>query len=189
MSDDCPVEGATRVVQSEKRLQALDFWMRNPDYLAAEILALIEAGSWGREEAEIAQRLLLDGEPDLRRYPMVRWHFGAYEPLDDSFAHLVTAGLAVCRRVGDVGGRRQSRFYLLEDGAAAADKIVTEEPDLTWYSERATLVARVAGGDTGNALKARQYAHLEYAETQIGSRFAAITDVVRDRLAALGLAS
>jgi len=187
--DGCPVEGAVRVVRSEKRLQALDFWMRNPDYLAAEMLAMIGNGGLERSDADLVRGLLEDGEPDLRRYPMIRWHFGAYEPIDDAFSKLVTAGLAVCRRSGDPTGRRRSNFYLLAKGAETADTLVEEEPSLTWYRDRAVLVARVAGNDSGNALKQRQYAHVEYAQTEIGSRFAAITDVVRQRLSDLGLAS
>lgn len=189
VEDGCPVEGAVRVVYSEKRLQALDFWMRNPDYLAAEIVAMIEDQRLERSEADTVRVLLDDREPDLRRYPMVRWHFGAYEPIDDAFSKLVTAGLAVCRRSGDPTGRRRSNFYLLGKGADAAATIVEAEPSLIWYSDRATLVARIAGSDSGNALKQRQYSHVDYAQTQIGSRFAAITDVVQQRLFDLGLAS
>ena len=187
VNDGCPVQGAVRVIRSEKRLQALDFWMRNPDYLAAEILAMIQGGLLGSSEGQIVRTLLEDGEPDLRRYPMVRWHFGAYEPIDDAFSMLVTPGLAICKRSGDPTGRRRSDFYLLEKGAVAAEALVSEEPSLEWYRNRATLVARVAGNDSGNSLKQRQYAHLEYAETQIGSRFAAITDVVRQRLSEMGM--
>lgn len=189
VGDECAVEGAVRVVRSEKRLQALDFWMRNPDYLAAEILAMIGNGRLDRSDVDLVRRLLEDGEPDLRRYPMIRWHFGAYEPIDDAYSKLVTAGLAVCRRSGDPTGRRRSNFYLLVKGAETADALIVEEPSLRWYHDRAALVARVAGDDSGNALKERQYAHVEYAQTEIGSRFAAITDVVRRRLSDLGLAS
>ena len=34
--------GTRVVIHAEKRLQALDFWMRNPDYLASEILIPFE---------------------------------------------------------------------------------------------------------------------------------------------------
>lgn len=39
---------AVNVVKAEKRLQALDFWMRNPDYLAHELLNQIRARQGSR---------------------------------------------------------------------------------------------------------------------------------------------
>lgn len=190
-----PVSGAdvpptaVKVVRSEKRIQAMDFWMRNPDYLAAEILVLVTAGVFPQVDVAMAQALLVGDEPDLRRYPMVRYLFGAFEPIDDAFSILVTPGLAARRRAGNPQGKKSSNYYLLRAGADATAKIVVDHPDLRWYESRAALVARVAGGDSGNRLKERQYAHAEYAETQVGTRFMAITDVVRQRLADLGVGS
>lgn len=168
-------------------MQALDFWMRNPDWLALEIVAMIENGRLDQSEVGTAHALLNNGEPDIRRYPMVRWHFGAYEPIDDAFSLLVTAGLAVCRRSGDPTGRRRSDFYLLAKGPQTTAALVTEEPVVAWYRDRAALVARIAGNDTGGALKRRQYAHEAYGGTARGDRFAPITDAVRQRLSTLGL--
>lgn len=180
---------AVRLVRSEKRLQAMDFWMRNPDYLAAEILVLVDTGAFTTDDLAIVEGLLVGDEPDLRRYPMVRYLFGAFEPLDDAFSLLVTPGLATRRRIGKPNGRKSSYFYLLQVGADATAKIVADDPELCWYRDRAELVARVAGTDAGNKLKKRQYAHSEYAATQIGTRFSPITDVVRQRLADLGAGS
>lgn len=174
---------AVKLVRSEKRLQAMDFWMRNPDYLAAEILLLAQTGVFTDADIPVARGLLDGGEPDLRRYPMVRYLFGAFEPIDDAFSMLITPGLATRRRVGNPQGRKSSYFYLLQAGADATERIVADDPDLRWYQDRARLVARVARGDSGNRLKERQYAHAEYAETQIGTRFAPITEIVRQRLA------
>lgn len=180
---------AVKVVRSEKRLQAMDFWMRNPDYLAAEILVLVESGDFPSSDVTIAEELVAGDEPDLRRYPMVRYLFGAFEPVDDAFSLLVTPGLATRRRTGKPDGRKSSFFYLLQAGADATVKIISDDPDLGWYQDRAELVARVAGTDAGNKLKLRQYAHLDYAATQVGTRFSPITDVVRQRLADLRASS
>jgi hypothetical protein len=38
-----PVPKAVKVLESQKRLSALQFWMRNPDRLVAALLPLIEA--------------------------------------------------------------------------------------------------------------------------------------------------
>jgi len=35
---------AVAVIRSELRLQALDFWLRNPDYLADELVTKVVAG-------------------------------------------------------------------------------------------------------------------------------------------------
>lgn len=185
VGEKCPVQGAVRTIRSEKRLQALDFWMRTPDYLAAEILSMVESRDLDRSDLAIVQRLLSDGEPDLRRYPMVRWHFGAYEPIDDAFSMLVTPGLAVSKRFGNPMGRRRSDFFLLEKGLDATMALVSNEPTLKWYQDRAGLVARIAGADSGDALKRRQYKHEGYSGTAMGSRFTPITDVVRQRLSQL----
>jgi hypothetical protein len=50
--------GTAKVIRSELRLQALDFWLRNPDYLADELVTKVEAGEqpktfptpWGRRQ-------------------------------------------------------------------------------------------------------------------------------------------
>lgn len=176
--DQPDISEAVRVIRSEKRIQALDFWMRNPDYLAAEIIELVRTRRLDPDDVGLARRLMEDDEPDLRRYPMVRWHFGAYEPIDDAFSKLVTAGLARCRRTGDPTGRKRTDFFLLARGAAVAEKIVGLHPDLVWYKDRADLVAQVAGGDSGNSLKERQYRIQQYAKTRMGKTFGPITDVV-----------
>lgn len=174
---------AVKVIRSEKRVQAMDFWMRNPDYLAAEMLVLVKARLFPDSEISVAQGLVDGDEPDLRRYPMVRYLFGAFEPIDDAFSLLVTPGLAARRRAGSPQGRKSSYFYLLQAGADAAAQIVVDDPDLVWYRDRAELVARVAGSDSGSRLKERQYAHAQYADTEIGTRFVPITDIVRRQLA------
>jgi hypothetical protein len=56
-------------VRSELRLQALDFWLRNPDYLADELLTEVEAGRLNASYVDVASALLDDPEPSLRHYP------------------------------------------------------------------------------------------------------------------------
>lgn len=50
-----------------------------------------------------AGTILDSEEPEVRRYPMLRHHFGAYEPLDDALAVLRSAGLVARRRRGTTG--------------------------------------------------------------------------------------
>lgn len=170
---------AVLAMRSELRLQALDFWLRNPDYLADELLTEVEAGRLGASYVEVASSLLSDPEPSLRRCPMPRWLFGAYEPLDDAFALLEAYGLAIMRRTP--GGHR-NQFFLRSDGVAAGDDLAANDSALSWYPRQVELVLQVAHDQTGRQLKARQYEQASYAGTELGTTIAPIDDRVRHRL-------
>jgi hypothetical protein len=182
-----PVNGegpaeAVNVIRSELRLQAMDFWMRNPDYLADELVGMVENGLVDDSFLITAQALLDDPEPDLHWYPMPRWFFGAYEQLDDAFTLLETYGLASLMRTGEPGKTSQrNQFYLTQAGAAAAEELATD-PVLGWYDKHVKLVALVAGEDVGKRLKERQYEQATYAGTELGLTIAPIAPRVRERL-------
>jgi hypothetical protein len=180
--------GTTRVIRSELRLHALDFWLRNPDYLADELLTEVEASRLDVKYVEVAAHLLTDPEPTLRRYPMHRWLFGAYEPLDDAAALLESVGLMQINRTGRTGAMPVSRtqFFLTERGLQAADELLESDEAFSWYPRQISLVAAVARDDPGSRLKQRQYRQAEYANTELGSRIAPIHDRVRRRLAEFG---
>lgn len=177
--------GTVMVVRSELRLQATDFWLRNPDYLSDELLTLVETGVIDSTYSETARTLLEDPEPDLRWYPMPKWLHGAYEPLDDAFALLETYGLALVVRRGAPGRNvAQTQFFLTTAGASAAADLATDEI-LGWYVKQVNLVALVAHNDSGTRLKERQYRQATYAKTELGLNIGPIADRVRARLAAL----
>lgn len=179
-----------RVVRSEVRLHALDFWLRNPDYLADELLTEIDAGRLDVSYAASAAVLLDDPEPALRHYPMHRWLFGAYEPLDDAAAILETAGLLRIGRTarsGRPGSVGRTQFFLTAKGLKAANDLESREAMFAWYPRQIELVTAVARDEPGSRLKARQYKQAEYAATELGSRIAPITERVRRRLADRGL--
>ena len=173
--------GMVGVIRAEKRLQALDFWLRNPDYLADEILNLIGTAALSTAWVSTARDLLTESEPQLHHYPMPKWFFGAYEAVDDAMALLKTYGLAKVRRRGTPPKRLQNSFFLTEDGAAAADSLTTTL-GLNWYITQAQLVSAVAGADSGNKLKNRQYAQEDYAGTRWGQSIGSIAEQVRKRL-------
>ena len=177
---------AVAVLRGQKRLQALDFWMRNPDYLADELLNDYVGG---RRPAGLTEAvaILESGEPDLRRYPMIRWLYGAFEPLDDALSLLRVAGLITWQPHSRSIGRGVvfHDYYLMHDGAEALKKIVEVAPDLDWYRQRAGLVASLAGRAGGNALKRRQYANETYKQTAQGKCIEPITDRVLRRVAEL----
>lgn len=174
-----------KVVRSELRLQAMDFWLRNPDYLADELVTRVKSSDIPDTYLKVARGLLDDPEPDLRWYPMPKWFYGAYEPLDDAFSLLETYGLATIVRRGKPGRKAvRSQFYLSQAGASAVAELI-EDPVLSWYGQQAQLVGLVAGDDVGKKLKDRQYEQATYASTELGSNIASIADRVRNRLNAL----
>jgi hypothetical protein len=181
---DSDPDGTVKVVRSELRLQATDFWLRNPDYLADEFLTLVESGDVDAKYVDTARSLLEDPEPDLRWYPMPKWLHGAYEPLDDAFSLLETYGLALAIRRGKPGQNiAQTQFFLTAAGATAVAELESD-PVLGWYAKQVKLVAMVAGDDKGQALKDRQYLQATYANTDLGRNIGPIADRVRTRLAA-----
>jgi len=184
-----PIESPTVdeaiIFKGEARLQAFDFWMRNPDYLAAELLDLF-AETNDKAYYIAAQTILEDEEPDLRRVPMIRYFFGAYERLDDALSLLRSRDLV--RITGLKGANNkvlETDFVLTKAGYDTCSAAVSQEPILQWYADRAGLVAKVAGTMGGAALKQKQYQRATYAETKLGGIIPAITDDVRQRLTQL----
>ena len=57
----------------------------------------------------------MSAEPEVRRYPMLRYRFGAYEPLDGALSVLSSVGLVLRRREGMPGHTRQHNYGLGHD--------------------------------------------------------------------------
>jgi hypothetical protein len=181
---DQALEDAVGVMETQVKLQKIDFWVRNPDYLAATLLKDYETS---REPylLELASAILDSDEPEVRRYPMLRHLFGAYEPLDDALAVLRSAGLVVRRKRGTPGHVQQHDYFLTARGREAVDSILATEPVFTYYVDRVNLVATLTEGHGGTQLKARQYLHDEYRNTPIRNRIGSIAAQTRIRLAEL----
>jgi hypothetical protein len=175
--------GEVAIFRGEKRLNALMFWLRNPDYLAWELLNLYEADhdpAW----VAIVEQMFAAEEPILRRDAMRKYLFGAHEPLDEDLAVLSMDGLV--RPVLKMTGLKVAEHdFLIFPDAFARVTAVTGLPLWDWYAERMQLVLRVAEGRSGSALKDRQYEHVQYATTANGSPIPAITDQVVARLRSL----
>ena len=180
-----PGAAVVGVLRSEARLQALDFWMRNPDYLANELLNEYERTGQGQFLKE-ARRIFDSREPDLRRFPMVRFFFGAFEPLDEALSLLRSHDFIRIQREGVPGQQVYEHVYLLTAaGRGAMKELAKLGPDLQWYVDRAELVVRIAGDAGGRALKGRQYLQVEYAQTKLRSIINSITKRVRARIDAI----
>jgi hypothetical protein len=179
---DAALATAVGVVESQVRLQKLDFWVRNPDYLANELLNDYANGDKDPSLIGMAADILDSEEPELRRYPMLRYLFGAYEDLEDALSVLRQADLVVRRKRGHPGHVSRTDYYLLQAGRDLAVKIRTDYPDLAWYSTRSALVVQLADGQGATQLKDRQYIVDEYMKTPNGYRIPSITERARGRL-------
>lgn len=176
--DDATV---AKIFKGEARLHAFDFWMRNPDYLAGELLDAYETTSDIRYR-QAAEAIFESDEPDLRRVPMIRYLFGAYERLDDALSLLRSRDLV---RITGIKGKlkvHETDFILTVRGVDVCSTAVAQEPVLEWYARRSTLVAEVAGARGGGALKEKQYEQATYAQTQLGGIIPPIGPEVQRRL-------
>jgi hypothetical protein len=71
-----PQTGIIGVFEGEKRLMAIDFWIRYPDYLADQLLNLYDETKDPALLAEIQTIFDLE-EPDVRMIKVLRWRYGA----------------------------------------------------------------------------------------------------------------
>ncbi|MFD7978748.1 hypothetical protein [Streptomyces sp. NPDC059071] len=181
---DAPDE-AVGVVRTQVRLQKLDFWLRYPDYLAFELMNEYEAHQDDAGLLDLAEEILGSEEPDLRRFPMLRHRFGAFEELDEALAPLVEKGLV--RKTQILGTHRVAEhlYFLLRLGRQVAGDLTSEAPALEWYVTRTKQLVALVDGLGGTQLKNRQYLLKDYADTLIGRHIAPITDQARERLARL----
>lgn len=182
--------GAVGVVRTQTYLQKIDFWLRYPDYLADELLTDYES-SGEPFLLELAAGILDSDEPELRVIPMLRYKFGAYEPLDMAMSVLASAGLAVVRWTVTELRVRQYDYYLTALGQETARSCVADFPELEWYGHRTRLVVALAQGTgmTGTALRKRQYLQRDYAGTGLNEEIASIAKRARSRLDALRVAA
>ncbi len=173
--------GVLGVLRAQSRLQALDFWIRYPDYLANELLNDFEK-TGAIDDFDLARRIFDDREPDLRRVPMIRYHFGAFEPLHNPLSILRSRDLVRQHRHGEPGKVTETWYLLTKAGRDAMDKLAEAAVELAWYRDRAAVAARVAGMAGGAALKDRQYLQEEYAATPLKGTIPSIAERVRARL-------
>jgi hypothetical protein len=182
--EDAPA-GAVGIVHTQVRLQKLDFWVRYPDYLANELLNEYESHPDSPGLVDEADLILSSQEPDLRRFPMLRHRFGAFEQLDNALSVLIEKGLA--RKRDRLGEKRviQHNYYLLDRGRTTAQALLEQAPALGWYVARTRTVVALVDGLGGSHIKDRQYLQREYADTPIGSYIPPITEQARRRLTAI----
>jgi hypothetical protein len=178
-----PADPSTKIFKGEVRLNALMFWLRNPDYLAWELLDLFEQ-TRGGELVFMVRQMLDREEPVLRRDAMLKWRFGAYEPMDDEMAILSSRGL-VRPIMKPASVRSAGNDFVLSPTAFELAESLRENAAYKWYAERMQIVMRLAGTDGGSALKERQYKHFEYFSARPHEPIPPIESRLLKRLAVL----
>lgn len=175
-------EETVKVFRAEKRLMAMDFLVRYPDYLADALLDVVEA------EADVDLLKKVEGifdadEPSIRLVRMVRWKRGAYENIEDALSLLSYYGLVQSMQLKGEDGKVRRYEYLISSKAVVfLDKCVTDHPALAWYRDRMALVMRVASGKSGSELKDWQYEHPTYGQTLHGDLIPSVRGEVEKRL-------
>ena len=176
---------AVSVVASLTRLAKLDFWLRNPDYLADDLLTDFDDGLIARADIEAhITRMLSSGAPSLHRYPMRRYFFGAYDRIDDALAILKSYGQIAHRRNHESGTKSRRDYFLLEAGKESVERMRADIPELHWYDEQAHAISLIADASQGASARRRQYQHPEYEEAEHGLLIPAITERVIARATA-----
>lgn len=178
--------GCVRVIRAQSRLAKLDFWLRNPDYLADELLNDLDAGLLAHDVVLPLVHSMLDGDvPKLHMYPMQRYRFGAWEIPDNALAVLKFYGMVNHRRAAEMDANHANRarrdYFLLPPGVTALARIRSTVDQIDWYDQQADAIALLDVAATGAAARKRQYEQPEYAETPIGTDIASILDRTRER--------
>lgn len=168
----------------EKRLMAIDFLVRYPDYLANSLLDLFEVGRDPKILATV--RTIFDtNEPDVRVVRMVRWRRGAFQNIETALSILHSRRLVRTMKKSLGGDRYQHEFVIGEQATAFIDEAMRDQPTLAWYRDRARLAMLVAGDRSGTNLKDEQYEQEEYRDATFGSFIPSIKDRVLARLSSL----
>lgn len=148
-----PADEMVCIFRAEKRLMAMDFLVRYPDYLADALLDLYDETGEPDLLASVRQ-IFLNDEPSVRLVRMVRWRHGAYQNVEDALSMLSYYGLVKPMQLSAGGGKVRRYEYLVSAKAITfLENTVRDHPELAWYRDRLALVMRVAHGKSGSALK------------------------------------
>ena len=181
-----PIEGkieaadSTHIFVGEKRLMALDFYIRYPDYLANRLLDHYE-NCGDAQLLFLANEILKDDEPDIRTVLMVRWKRGAYQRVETALSILEAPGLI--KTVKDVLKKGHPWTYIIYPKAyEIAKEAIIQQPSLSWYGKQVDALKQLPYQQSGTSLKQEQYDVPEYEKTALGSVIPTIKPQVIERL-------
>jgi hypothetical protein len=174
--------GPQYVIESEKKLQKIQFWVRNPDYLADALL-----NEYNKVKIDVHKdvikttihKIYQDREPIIRSTPMQRYFYGAYEPLDRVMALLISKRLVSGRR--QPTGHHKVHYYLTPEGQSLIKTMLAECPETHWYKERCQLIYSFWGQLSGNEIGGLQYSNQVYNSTSISEMLHPVTTLVKQK--------
>ncbi len=182
-SDRTEDEGLPLLLKGEIKIQAIDFFIRNPDYLAYELLTIASTQRDKLVEIKkIVQSIYHSSEPDVRRQEMEKFFYGAYEDIDDIIAFLCSMKLLKYESKLRVDMRVTEKHYYITK--FAVERIETARVSVgvaKWYFERCEIINKYLGGTTGSELKARQYQIEQYSTTSYKDKIQQIDDLVIEK--------
>jgi hypothetical protein len=178
--DDDP-NGYAGCFEGKAKLHAMDFWVRYPDYLAYELLNKYQESN-NIAFLHQAMAIVHDEEPDLRRIPMIRYKFGAFDDINESLSILISKGLVSSTGKKTNGKIQHYDFKISAEAYKIAQAAIEEFTELKWFDDRAKLVSSLCAGLGGAALKEIQYKHMSYASTSLGTTIPPIKNEVINRL-------
>ncbi|PWB82902.1 MAG: hypothetical protein C3F11_09375 [Methylocystaceae bacterium] len=176
-----PGTGATRIFEGEKRLFAIEFWMRYPDYLADALLDWYETSGDPQLLVQV-ESIFENDKPSVRVVKMLRWKRGAFDYIEDALATLSSRQFVLPVLKPLPTGRPQHDFLIFDEAQSFLEDAVAEQPSLAWYRDRTTLVMRIAQFKSGYALKEEQYEFPEYKDTPLKSYIPSIQSRAEERL-------
>jgi hypothetical protein len=171
-----------KIFKSELRIQKIDFLIRNPDYLAYELLSIAKKNDSKRPEIKrIVQEILKSKEPILRRLEMERFFFGAYEDIDDVIGFLKSVGFIdfTSKKATNLTVR-DKKYFITTTALEKINNSIPKLPALDWYLSRCELIKHYFGNLSGTELKVAQYQINEYRETTYKSYIGSIQNLVQE---------
>lgn len=170
-----------KIFKSEVRIQKIDFLIRNPDYLAYELL-LIAANEQSKKQEvkQIVKSIYDTAEPQLRRLEMERFFFGAYEDIDDVIAFLKSIGFIgfTSKKSSDLK-TIDKQYFVTQYAINKVNSAIIILPALEWYAKRCELIKKYFGNLSGSQLKVSQYQIDEYRNTSFKNFIGEISETVK----------
>lgn len=170
-----------KVLKDEVMIQKIDFLIRYPDYLAYELLELINSNNQFVIK-KIVTDIFKTEEPIIRKDQMEKYLFGAWEYLDLSISFLKSLNLIDFESTKYSDGKVGNKFYYLTKyGERKIKENLPQSEALQWYIDRCKLVKTYFGNLSGKELRLKQYKHDEYKNTPHKRFIKGIEDKVRDK--------
>ena len=171
-----------KVLNTEVKIQKIDFLLRNPDYLAYQLIDLMDRSGVNREEIKnIVKEIFRCEEPEIRRLEMDRFFFGAYEDIDEVIVFLKSFGFIRYESERDTRLRTiKKKYYLTNKAKNKMEDNLNNIPALQWYVRRCELIKKYFGDYSGSELKSLQYQIEEYRDTVYKEYIHSIQEKVRD---------